>query len=75
MKIKEVSKWKMAFKTWYGHFEYQIMSFELFNAPASFYGYITKVLAKKLDVFVIVYLNEIFIYTKDLDQPYIDAIW
>ena len=31
------------------------MSFGLFNAPASFYSYINKILAKKLDIFVIVY--------------------
>ena len=32
-------------------------------------------LAKKLDIFVIVYLNDIFIYTKDPSQAHIDAVW
>ena len=41
------------------------MSFELFNISTSFQGYINKILAKKLDIFVIIYLDEIFIYTKD----------
>ena len=41
------------------------MSFGLSNAPASFQGYINKILAKKLDIFVIIYLDDIFIYTKD----------
>ena len=41
------------------------MPFELFNAPASFEGYINKILAKELDIFVIVYLDDILIYTND----------
>ena len=41
------------------------MLFELSNAPARFQGYIKKILAKNLDVFVIVYLDDILIYTKD----------
>ena len=36
MKINEGDKWKMAFQTRYGHFEYQVMPFGLSNAPASF---------------------------------------
>ena len=65
MGIKDGNKWKTAFQTWYGHFEYQVMFFELFNILASFQSYINKILAKKLDIFVIVYLDDIFIYTKD----------
>ena len=37
------------------------MLFELSNTPSSFQGYINKILAKKLDVFVIVYLDDILI--------------
>ena len=37
----------------------------LTNAPASFQGYINKILAEKLDIFVIVYLDDILIYTDD----------
>ena len=74
MRIWEGDKWKTAFCTRYGHFEYQIMLFGLFNAPASFQGYINKILAKKLDIFVIVYLDNIFIYTEDPGQPYVDTV-
>ena len=49
------------------------MRFGLSNAPASFQNYINKILAKKLDVFVIVYLNDILIYTKDANQTHVDA--
>ena len=42
------------------------MLFEPFNAPSSFQGYINKILAKKFDILVIVYLDNILIYTKNL---------
>ena len=74
MKLKEGNKWKTAFRTWYSHFVYQVMPFRLSNAPASFEGYINNILAKKLDVFIIVYLNNILIYTKDAGEAYVDAI-
>ena len=64
----------MAFRTWYGHFKYQVMFFGLSNAPASFQGYIIKILAKKLDVFVIVYLDDILIYTEDEGQGHVEAV-
>lgn len=75
MRIEEGDEWKMAFQTWYGHFIYQIMSFGLSNAPANFQDYINKILAKKLNIFIIVYLNDIFIYTEDLSQAYINTVW
>ena len=74
MRIKEGDEWKTAFRTWYGHFEYQVMPFGLSNAPASFQGYINKILAEKLDIFVIVYLNDILIYTEDPGQAHVDAV-
>ncbi len=41
------------------------MPFGLSNIPASFQGYINKILAEKLDIFVVIYLDDILIYTKD----------
>ena len=75
MRIKEGDKWKTAFRTWYGHCEYQVMPFGLSNAAASFQGYINKILAKKLNIFVIVYQDHIFIYTEDPGQGYMEAVW
>ena len=43
-----------------------MMLFRLSNAPTIFQGYIKKILTKKLDIFVIVYLDDILIYTKGL---------
>ena len=42
------------------------MPFRLFNITTSFQNYINKILAKKLNIFIIVYLDDIFIYTEDL---------
>ena len=50
------------------------MPFGLSNAPASFQGYINKILAKKLNIFVIVYFDNIFIYTKDQGRAYVDSV-
>ena len=50
------------------------MPFELLNAPASFQGYINKSLAEKFDIFVIVYLNNILIYTKDESQGHVKVM-
>ena len=74
MRIKEGDEWKTAFRTRYSHFEYQVMPFGLSNAPASFQDYINKILAEKLDIFIIVYLDDIFIYTEDQAQGHVEAV-
>ena len=51
------------------------MSFRLTNALATFQGYINKILAEKLDVFVIVYTNNIFIYTEDQSKSHVQAVY
>ena len=50
------------------------MLFGLTNAPATFQGYINKILAEKLNVFVIVYLDNIFIYTEDESKGHVQAV-
>ena len=74
MKICEGDKWKTAFKTWYGHFEYQVILFGLSNVLAIFQGYINKILTEKLDIFVIVYLDNILIYIKDPGQSHVETV-
>ena len=50
------------------------MPIGLSNAPASVQDYINKILAEKLDIFVIVYLDNILIYTKDAGQAHVNAV-
>ena len=46
----------------------------LSTTPATFQGYVNKILAEKLDIFVIVYLDDILIYTEDIGQAHIEAV-
>ena len=74
MRIREGDEWKTAFRSKYGYFKYQVMPFGLSNAPATFQEYVNKILAEKLNIFVIVYLDDILIYTKDPGQPHVEAV-
>ncbi len=74
MRIKEGDEWKIFFRTHYGHFNYQVMPFGLTNVPAICQGYIYKILIEKLEVFIIVYLDDIFIYTKNESKEHVQAV-
>ena len=74
IKIRKSDEWKTAFQIQYGHFKYQVICFGLSNALAIFQGYVNKILAKNLYIFVIVYLNNILIYIKDPSQPHVEAV-
>ena len=50
------------------------MLFGLSNTLATFQGYVNKILAKKLDVFIIIYLDDILIYIKNIDQSHVEAV-
>ena len=74
MRIQEGDRWKTAFRARYCHFKYQVMLFGLFNALASFQSYINIIFTEKLDIFVIVYLDDILVYIEDPGQTQIDAV-
>ena len=74
MRIRESNKWKTIFKSYYGYFGYQIIFFGLINALVTFRGYINKILVEKLDVFDIIYPNDILIYTKNKSKEYIKVV-
>ena len=50
------------------------MPFGLTNALASFQGYINKIFAEKLNIFVIVYLDDILVYTNDDRDGHVAAV-
>lgn len=60
------------FRTRYGIFKYQVIFFNLFNAPINFQEYINKIFAKKLDIFIIIYLDDILVYTKNPRKPHVN---
>ena len=68
LRIKEGDEWKTAFRTRYGHFEYTVVPFGLTNAPGTFQGYINHALSDLLDVCCIVYLDDILIYSSNLEE-------
>ena len=51
-----------------------MISFRLKNAPISFQGFINKIIAEKLDIFVIIYLDNILIYTNDNGDDPVTAV-
>ena len=74
MRICEGDKWKTAFRTRYSHLKYKVIPFGLSNAPATFQRYVNKIVAEKFDIFVIIYLDDIWIYTKDLGRPHVEVV-
>ena len=68
IRIKEGDEWKTAFRTRYGHFEYLIMPFGLTNALATFMRLMNNTLRECLDIFAIVYLDDILIYLESKEE-------
>jgi hypothetical protein len=66
--IRESDIPKTAFHTRYGLYEYTMMSFGLTNAPAYFMYFINKVFMEYLDKFVLVFLIDIFIFSKTEEE-------
>jgi hypothetical protein len=68
IRIKEGEEWKTAFRTRFGHYEYMVMPFGLTNAPATWQAFINNVLREHLDVFVVVYLDDILVYSRTYEE-------
>ncbi|GBG61749.1 hypothetical protein CBR_g23263 [Chara braunii] len=68
LKIRWEDRYKTAFKTRYGHIEWLVMPFGLTNAPTMFQATMTTKFRHMLDRFVLIYLDDILLYIRSLDE-------
>ena len=68
LKVKPEDVPKSAFRKRYGHFEFLVMPFGLTNAPAAFMDLMNRVFQPYLDQFVVVFIDDILIYSKKLSS-------
>jgi hypothetical protein len=64
VKVHEEDVPKTAFRTRYGHNEFLVMPFGLTNTPAVFMDLINRVCKPYLDTFIIVFINDILVYSR-----------
>ena len=65
LRIKDADVHKTTFRTHYGHYDFLVMPFELKNAPSTFMDLINRVFRPYVDQFVVVFIDDILVYSKD----------
>ncbi|MBW0486811.1 hypothetical protein O181_026526 [Austropuccinia psidii MF-1] len=70
LRIKEGDEHLTAFRTKYGSYEYLVMPFGLTNAPATFQKIVNDIFQDILDVYVVVYLDEIMVFSKSEEEHF-----
>ena len=66
--ITDSDEWKTAFRTCYRSFEWSVMSFSLTNASTAFQQFMNDIFFNLLDVCVIIYLDDILIYSNNMSE-------
>ena len=68
VRIAEGDEWKTTFKTRYSSYEWLVMPFSLTNSPATFQQFMNDILGDLLDKCIMVYLDDILIYSDNLTE-------
>ena len=66
--VKPEDVQKTAFRSRYGHYEWVVMSFRVTNEPAIFMDYMNRIFRPYLDQFVVVFIDNILIYSQSRDE-------
>ena len=77
VRIKDEDIYKIAFRTRYGHYEFVVVPFGLTNAPTTFMCLMNNVLHPYLDKFVIMFIDDILVYSKNEEEhvEHLVAVW
>ena len=68
VRVREVDVPMTAFRTRYGHYEFLVMPFGVTNAPSTFMALMNRVFFEQLDQFVVVFIDNILVYSKTLED-------